>query len=230
MWGRDTVVFRDIYMKHATQTQFGRPVEAVLTKSTILATDKWDALAALTDAAEHFELSHRTLGVLKALMTFLPGRIISPIAGEAIVFPSNRTLSHRLNGMPDSTLRRHLAHLVKLGIVTRHDSPNRKRYARRVGQGIGIAFGFDLSPLARQNQMLIDVATTARDTRDAISAMRDTIAVQRHQLLERGGVTATTETTRMVLRRKSDLATLTKLHETLTAEIETISPLSLIHI
>ena len=62
------------------------------------------------------------------------------------MFPSNRKLMERLNGMPESTLRRHLASLAEIGIVTRKNSPNRKRYARRAGEGALMAFGFDLSP------------------------------------------------------------------------------------
>ena len=62
--------------------------------------------------------------------------------------PRHATLSDRAHGMPESTLRRHLAALVRAGIILRHDSPNGKRYARR-GEGgeITDAYGFDLTPL-----------------------------------------------------------------------------------
>ncbi len=51
-------------------------------------------------------------------------------------------------GMPASTLRRHLAVLVDAGLIVRRDSPNGKRYARKNRAGaIELAFGFDLSPL-----------------------------------------------------------------------------------
>ncbi|WP_368040322.1 helix-turn-helix domain-containing protein [Ruegeria atlantica] len=69
-------------------------------------------LSALTTASADFDISHRTLTVLKALLTFLPDRDIPTEPGMAVVFPANRTLSERLNGMPESTLRRHLARLV----------------------------------------------------------------------------------------------------------------------
>ena len=192
-------------------------------KKPIATVDKWEALSALTEASEQFELSHRTLGVLKALMTFLPGRIISPQPGEAIVFPSNRTLSHRLNGMPDSTLRRHLAHLVKRGIVSRHDSPNRKRYARRVGQGIGIAFGFDLSPLARQNYMLEHAANQARKALQELQSIKAHIAHLRQRVLEQSGESSLTEEARIVLRRKPEKAILSQLQNKLEA-IEMSAP------
>lgn len=102
--------------------------------------------------AEEFDLTRRTLSVLKALMTFLPDRAIAETSGRAIVFPANRTLAKRLNGMPESTLRRHLSRLATLGIVERRDSPNRQRYARRCGGDVQMASGFDLSP-CRQSEI-----------------------------------------------------------------------------
>jgi len=194
-------------MHHASQAQFGRPVEAVLHPDQHHCIDKWQALNALTDAAESYDLSHRTLGVLKALMSFLPGRMIHPMPGEAIVFPSNRTLSHRMNGMPDSTLRRHLARLVSAGIVSRHDSPNRKRYARGAGQA-GIAFGFDLSPIARHATALSAAATAAQEARAQLATLRATLAKLRDDMIQQTGETELTENARRALRRKPDAADL----------------------
>ncbi len=205
-------------MKHTSPTEFGRPIEAVL--PTQHSTDKWEALNHLTEAAERFDLSHRTLGVLKALMTFLPGRIISPVAGEAIVFPSNRTLCHRLNGMPDSTLRRHLATLVRLGIVSRHDSPNRKRYARSGGQGVGIAFGFDLSPISHHQQHLEDCARKAREAKQALAALRDRLAVLRQRLLIEGGSMELMDKAAIALRRKPNSDVLSTLCDSIERVLE----------
>lgn len=162
--------------------------------------DKWDALKALTEAAAAFDMTHRTLGVLKALMTFLPQRLIAPNPRSAIVFPSNKTLSDRLNGMPDSTLRRHLAKLVSVGIVSRHDSANRKRFARRNGQGAQIAFGFDLSPLAIQIGQLQQAAAQAGRAHEALMAMRAQVAQLRQLILE----TPLAEEARQTLRRKPE--------------------------
>ena len=49
--------------------------------------------------------------------------------------------------MSEPTLRRHLAALVEAGLIIRRDSPNGKRYARRVDEEVAQAFGFDLAPL-----------------------------------------------------------------------------------
>lgn len=211
-------------MKHGPQTQFGRPVEARPTPTLATADDsgmidKWGVLRALTDCADIHDLSHRTLGVLKALMTFLPSRLISPEAGSAIVFPSNRTLGDRLNGMPESTLRRHLARLVELGAITRHDSPNRKRYARR-GR-FAVSFGLDLSPLARLATILDGQAQIARQRREDLQSLRATVSALRHTVLENEGQGALTEATRQELRRKPCEARLTDLANRLKARIAT---------
>jgi len=184
--------------------------------------DKWGVLRALTDCADMHDLSHRTLGVLKALMTFLPGRLISPEFGSAIVFPSNRTLGDRLNGMPESTLRRHLSRLVDLGAITRHDSPNRKRYARK-GR-FAVAFGLDLSPLARLATVLDDQAKEARQRHDDLQSLRSTVGALRHAVLEQDGQGALTEAARQELRRKPCEARLVELVRLLQARLDTIAP------
>lgn len=132
-------------MENTFRTAFGRPKSA--TQVSCEGPDKWALLDRLTTAADCFELSHRTLTVLKALLSFLPSRHI-PDGAAGIVFASNARLSERLHGMPESTLRRHLAQLVRTGLIARHDSPNRKRFARNRGGAIALAFGFDLSPLS----------------------------------------------------------------------------------
>lgn len=177
-------------------------------------TDKWALLAALTEAAEAHGLNHRTLGVLRALLSFYPDRALPQEPGAAVVFPSNATLSQRLNGMPESTLRRHLATLVARGIVSRQDSPNRKRFARRHG----LAFGFDLSPLARAAQALMAAADQARDARAHLAALRDRLALVRARLIEENRVAADDpeiEAARLTLRRKARAEDLSALLDSL---------------
>lgn len=190
-------------MKHASQTDFGRQANIVLSSGAVSSPqDKWALLAALTDAANIYELNHRTLGVLKALLSFWPDRELSPAPNSCIVFPSNRTLASRLNGMPESTLRRHLSQLVKLGIVSRHDSPNQKRYARRISGALAQAYGFDLSPLARHADHLMEQACLERQAQEKLMILRDNIAQQRQELITAGGDTELTEQARLILRRK----------------------------
>nr|WP_281256060.1 plasmid replication protein RepC [Puniceibacterium antarcticum] len=189
-----------------SQTGFGQSAE-VCTSA-----DKWALLATLTEAAPDIGLNHRTLSVLKALLSFFPDRILPEDAGAAVVFPSNRSLSLRLNGMPESTLRRHLATLVTQGIVSRQDGPNRKRFARRYG----IPYGFDLSPLARTAQSLRQAADSARERAAHLTALRDRLALLRARLLEDERLSPDhplMEQIRLTLRRKAVETTLRNLIE-----------------
>lgn len=215
------VVFREIGMKHASQTQFGRSVSAV---QNIHAPgpDKWVLLQDLTDAAEHYGLNHRTLAVLKALLSFLPDRHI-PQGPGAVVFPSNRTLSNRLSGMPESTLRRHLSALVASGIVSRQDSPNRKRYAKRLGGNLALAFGFDLSPLARLSADIHDHAQKAQQRQEEIALLRNQIMILRNTVIEVEGQGALTDETARLLRRKPCRRTLQEALNTLANHVEKFS-------
>jgi len=147
------VVFREKVMKQDHPTSFGRHVSAVPVArpdENAGLVDKWKLLDALTQASDHYGLNHRTLSVLRALLGFHPDRMIGAQPLSTIVFPANKTLSARLGGMPESTLRRHLAALIGAGIVSRHDSANRKRFARGRAGSTAVAFGFDLSAFARQ--------------------------------------------------------------------------------
>ncbi|MCB4457041.1 plasmid replication protein RepC [Leisingera sp. McT4-56] len=210
-------------MEQASQIAFGRQD---LCGRLAGAHDKWDLLAALTHAAAEFELSHRTLGVLKALLTFYPERALPADPDSAIVFPSNRKLMERLNGMPESTLRRHLAALTRLGIVSRKNSPNRKRYARRVGEDTGVAFGFDLSPLARHAAQIFGAAFDAKEHAERLAVLRDRVAVLRQELLEIADETAETllEAARKLLRRKPCETELSAMADLLRAEIASRTP------
>lgn len=204
-------------MKMTTQTEFGRQDTCVQPKS---GPDKWALLSALTDSAESFGLSHRTLGVLRALLTFLPERTLPLQPEAAIVFPSNRTLSNRLNGMPESTLRRHLAHLVRAGIVSRKSSPNGKRYARKIGSQTGLAFGFDLAPLAWRAEEITTTAEMAKMHREQCRVLRDRILTLRQTLL--AARIEPNEELSKFLRRKLSKEQLEVIHDELASLVPTV--------
>ncbi len=206
-------------MQNAFQTGFGRQ-DSCAQSDRATGPDKWQLLTTLTKAADHFELSHRSLTVLKALLSFLPTRNI-PVGQGAVVFPANATLSERLHGMPESTLRRHLARLVRAGIVIRQDSPNRKRYARRVAGAVAIAFGFDLSPLAVQADRIQRAAQDAEELQDRLRAQRARILMLRHQLIDgAGGHEALVQETNLVLRRKPTIEALNRLETALSDAVD----------
>tara|TARA_R110002012_G_scaffold18455_16_gene67820 strand:+ start:5987 stop:7141 length:1155 start_codon:yes stop_codon:yes gene_type:complete len=199
-------------MENTIRTAFGRPKSA--TQVSCEGPDKWALLDRLTTAADSFELSHRTLTVLKALLSFVPSRHI-PDGAAGIVFASNARLSERLHGMPESTLRRHLAELVRLGLIGRHDSPNRKRFARNRGGAISLAFGFDLAPLVVQAEMIETAAQQAEAHHERMQALRDRILVLRHALIRQGGADALADDVGRLLRRKPDEAALKSMERTL---------------
>lgn len=188
-------------MKMTSQSDFGRSDNCVQMQA---GPDKWAVLQALSDCAETYGLNNRSLGVLKALMTFLPQRTLPLQPGAAIVYPSNRTLSHRLSGMPESTLRRHLAQLVRAGVVSRSDSPNRKRYARKVGGNNEIAFGFDLAPLAAQAGAIETTALRTNETRERCAVLRDRILVMRHHLQDQALEEPIADLTKILRRKLSE--------------------------
>ena len=144
--------------------------------------DKFRLVTALGTARACFSLSDRTVSVLMALVSVHPAREIVCTAPQ-IVFPSNRELSRRTNGMADATLRRHIAALVAAGLVLRRDSPNGKRYCRR-GEGgmVSDAFGFDLAPLALQAGTIFAAAEAVEAEERSIRLKREEISLHRRDV------------------------------------------------
>src|SRR5271157_3368932 len=157
---------------------------------------KWRLFRALTEAKGPLGVTDRALSVLHALLSFHQETALTlPVAdrraddedGEEgagiVVFPSNRELSIRANGMAPATLRRHLACLVDAGLIIRRDSPNGKRFARR-GQGGAIedAFGFDLTPLVARAEEIENLAEEVRTENRAMALLREKITLTRRDI------------------------------------------------
>ncbi len=173
-------------MEVLTTTPFGRrPVTAGLieraqaarAEAVLPAVNKWEILRALTEAKKAFGLSAGSLTVMNALLSFHRGDTLTD--DGLVVFPSNRTLASRAHGMPESTLRRHLGHLVSVGLIARHDSPNGKRYAVRRDGEIARAFGFDLRPLLLRGHEIFETAQDAKDMADRIKRAREHAALMK---------------------------------------------------
>lgn len=174
-------------MQHISTTPFGRrPVAAghlaqrALAEAPLPATapDKWAILRDLTAARAAFGISDRDLAVLSALVSFHPHLQLAEGDGT-IVFPSNAALGERTHGMAESTLRRHLAALVRAGLVLRHDSPNGKRYAARgMDGGLAVAFGFDLRPLLVRATEIAAAAEAARAASLRLKRLRESVVLR----------------------------------------------------
>lgn len=142
--------------------------------------NKWELLRELSKAQAAFGVSERDLTVLQGLLSFFPGDALGGNA-EMVVFPSNKAICERLNGMPCSTMRRHLARLVEAGLLQRRDSPNGKRYVRKHGEE-RVAFGFDLSPLYCQSEEIARAAEAVREAEERVRRLREVVSLMRRDL------------------------------------------------
>ncbi|MDS9470169.1 plasmid replication protein RepC, partial [Paracoccus sp. MBLB3053] len=143
--------------------------------------NKWELFRELSKAKAAFDLSERDLTVLQGLISYFPHDELAD-GSEMVVFPSNKSICERLNGMADSTMRRHLANLVSAGIIARRDSPNGKRYCRNDKKS-RVAFGFDLSPLLHRSVEIRQAADTARQGEEEIRRLREALSLMRRDLI-----------------------------------------------
>ena len=142
--------------------------------------NKWELLRELSKAQAAFGVSERDLTVLQGLLSFFPDDALGGNT-EMVVFPSNKAICERLNGMPCSTMRRHLARLVETGLLQRRDSPNGKRYVRKHGED-RVAFGFDLSPLYCQSEEIARAAEAVREAEERVRRLREVVSLMRRDL------------------------------------------------
>ncbi|MCH4544069.1 plasmid replication protein RepC [Brucella gallinifaecis] len=144
--------------------------------------NRWVIYKQLCVAKSALDLNDRCLAVLSSLLSFLPDDDMNEKTG-LVVFPSNRQLSLRAHGMPESTLRRHLASLVEAGIIARKDSPTRKRYAHKDREGaVELAFGFSFAPLLDRAAEIAGIADKILAEQKALKRLRDEVSVMRREI------------------------------------------------
>lgn len=122
-------------------------------------------LAAVNTAAKDLGLRSSNLVVLDALLSFLAcrdpqtqsERPITPLT-LLTVYASNDRLCQRAKGLTDRQLRRHFDKLESLGLITRRDSNNGKRFPIKEGGRVIGAYGIDLSPLLSRAEEIVDLA------------------------------------------------------------------------
>ena len=142
--------------------------------------NKWELLRELSKAQVAFGVTERDLTVLQGLLSFFPDDALGGNT-EMVVFPSNKTVCERLNGMPCSTMRRHLSRLVEARLLVRRDSPNGKRYVRKHGDE-RVTFGFDLSPLFCRAEEIARAAEAVREAEDRVRRLREVVSLMRRDL------------------------------------------------
>ncbi len=163
-------------ISHAHLRVIERPEASVPGKPV----NKWQLLRELSKAQAAFGVSERDLTVLQGLISFFPDDALGGNA-EMVIFPSNNAICERLNGMPCSTMRRHVARLVEAGLLVRRDSPNGKRYVRKRGED-RVAFGFDLSPLYCRAEEIARAAEAVREAEDRVRRLREVVSLMRRDL------------------------------------------------
>jgi len=176
-------------MTYTPITPFRRTVDAALVKHHSQpekplppqGVNKWEVLRELGAARKRLGVTDRELIVLQALLSFYPKPVLGGNGPSLVVHPSNVSICERLNGMPCSTMRRHLSGLVHAGLITRRDSPNGKRYARRYGDE-KIAFGFDLTPLVHRHAEICDLAEAERAEVEEYKRLRQSVSLMRRDL------------------------------------------------
>lgn len=148
------------------------------------AVNKWHAFQHIRQARDLLGATDRSLAILNALLSFHRETELTA-AGELIVWPSNEQLMARANGMPPTTLRRHLAVLVECGLIIRRDSPNGKRFARK-GRGgeIEQAYGFDLSPIVARAEEFKDLADAVQAEKKAFRVARERLTLLRRDIVK----------------------------------------------
>jgi replication initiation protein RepC len=170
--------------------------------------NKYDILRELTAARRALGLSDRTLSVLQALLSFHPETMLGQEGRDLTVFPSNKSICARLNGMACSTMRRHLALLVGAGLIVRRDSPNGKRYVKRYAQDTQ-AFGFDLTPLLTRFEEIVTIAGEQRRKNEVFERLRRAVSLMRRDLAGLAEIGAQMHPERANWDAFSDLARLT---------------------
>ncbi|MFC7066215.1 plasmid replication protein RepC [Brucella rhizosphaerae] len=144
--------------------------------------NRWALYKQLCLTKAEFGLNDRCLAVLSSLLSFLPDDELHEKSG-LVVFPSNRQLSLRAHGMPESTLRRHLASLIDAGIIARNDSPTRKRYAHKDREGgVELAFGFSFAPLLDRASEIAAIADKILADQKELKRLRDEVSVMRRDM------------------------------------------------
>lgn len=175
----------------------------------------WRLLDALALCRQSLGLAPNSLSVLRALISFLPKT--TALDGALVVWPSNKSLCERADGMDERTLRRHIERLVKAGLIERRTSSNGKRFAVRRQSTLITAFGFDLAPLRDNSDALSSLARQIRDDAEHTAALRVEILNALHALAYAGTPLDQAEDAqiRKVLRRRSDAEMLQSILATL---------------
>jgi replication initiation protein RepC len=178
---------------------------------------RWASLNAVQSAMKALGLRDRDITVLRGLLTFI---IPDKWSEKLMVYASNASLQARCDGIDERTLRRHLARLCEVGLIIRHQSPNRKRYIVRGVHGqCVLSYGFDLGPLRDNLAQIHMIAEEQRASDLQVKVLKALLRDRLYKLAQCGSRPETAEDSigflQKLLRRKVDV-------EALEAAIEAV--------
>lgn len=94
-----------------------------------------------------YGLDPATVQLLRVLAGFVKETNLAE-ARSLVIYASNKSISLRMNGISEATIKRQIVRLVRAGLLVRKSSPNGKRYPVHDDTGKLIAaFGLNLEPL-----------------------------------------------------------------------------------
>ena len=186
----------------------------------------WRVLDALAPCRQHYGLAAHSLSVLRALISFLPKA--TTVDAALVVWPSNKTLCERADGMDERTLRRHIDRLVKAGIIARRSSSNGKRFALRCRSDIVAAFGFDLRPLLDSAENIAATTERLRAQAEQAAALRVEVLNLLHAVAQSSPPLPGCEDAaiRRMLRRRPDPRMLLEARDKLRTMVSNHSPVA----
>lgn len=136
-------------------------------------------MAAMRYLGGELGLSPQVTRTLELLLSCLP-----PKRNHHMVFASNETLVLRSGGLTDRTLRRHVAALVKAGLLQRMDSPNKKRFTcYDPVEQTTLRFGLNLAPLFEKFLLLEEQAEILKHQAQRLAILRKQLRAASYQIL-----------------------------------------------
>ncbi|WP_134681424.1 plasmid replication protein RepC [Paracoccus ravus] len=209
-------------MKHVSASlPRGAQAEAVLSTDN-QSFDRASAMDVIRRSASAVGLKAPVIATLDALLSCLP-----PKRNHHFVFASNQTLAFRRNGISERTLRRHFSTLEALGLITRHDSPNGKRYSKHsASAGTILRFGFDLAPLFATLPRLAELASQQDIKNEHLAFLRTKLRAIAAQVLRIEPESKMAAAIPSILRRKHTACELSAL----ISELEERAPDGIAHV
>lgn len=170
---------------------------------------KWQLLNVIEDIREPLGLKSTSIALLRAMLSFMRSDTVSSKRVEDhMCFASNAALAKRAH-VSVQTVERHVAKLVKLGLLARRPSGNGKRWARRDQQGqIVYATGLSLLPLVERHGEFLGIASALEARTQELTLLRDrclaALAELKKRVLHSDALDQFFSRAKAVFRRKPD--------------------------